>query len=223
MAWTSISPVGSISVKANRSTMAGNTTYIETTMGNTAAGTVSASTKDHFWNVSSNLDGHHRFVRSPKFESPAGTQNDPDVGTGMDGVQYIRRVNSDVGRIECFYRNSQGIYQTSPSFLTGSVSMPTSQSTYTTVVAVPKNVYGDIFMYTTALGNKSVAKGFFRSNGSTVEAWALEYIPEGQNGGDTALKFANGSDAVGLNILGRRFSGVSGTQTYNYRITYRAL
>ena len=89
MPWNSTWPVGSISVKANRVVGQQNTTYIETTMGNSIVGTNTTATRDHFWNVGTNEDGRHRFIQSPKF-TVGGNPADPVLGTGMDGVRYIK-------------------------------------------------------------------------------------------------------------------------------------
>jgi hypothetical protein len=214
MPWNSTCPLGSVSVKANRPIGQQNTTYIETTMGNSIVGTNTNTTRDHFWNVGSNEDGRHRFIQSPAF-TVGGNPADPVIGTGMDAVVYSKVTN---GRAEWFNRNAAGIYQFCPSFLSGTVVVGGS---YGTVVAVPASVYGEIFMFTTAQGKYSTVTGFFRSNGAAVESWALVNAAQGD---DTAngLKFGNGSDASGLNIRARAEDASSG-QTWNYRITYRAI
>ena len=77
MAWNSVWPVGTSSVKANRSTGAANTTYIKTTMN-----------VDHHWNDdTSALDGHHQFVQMPKADS-GGTPTAPSLAGSMDLVTY---------------------------------------------------------------------------------------------------------------------------------------
>lgn len=219
MPWNSTFPSGSVSVKANETIGQQNTTYIETTMGNSIVGTNTVATRDHFWNVGSNEDGRHRFIQSPKF-TVGGSAADPVIGTGMDGVLYFKTVSTDISRIEGFYRNSNGIYQVFPSFVQGT-RVVNSSGSYTTVVALPANCYGEIFMYTTALGRFSAVRGFFRSNATTLEAWAYKNLAEGSSGSVAALKFADGSDASGLNLRARLEEGAAAT--YNYRITYRAL
>lgn len=214
MPWNSTFPLGTVSVKANRTIGQQNVSYIETTMGNSVVGTNTTTTRDHFWDVGSDEDGRHRFMQSPAF-TVGGMAADPVIGTGMDAVEYVKVTN---GRAERFHRNAQGIYQHVPSFLSGSVVVAAS---YGNVVAVPASVYGEIFMYTTILGKRSVVTGFFRSNGATVESWALVNSAEGDDT-TTALKFGNGSDASGLNIRARAEDATAG-QTWNYRITYRAL
>lgn len=221
MPWNGTWPLGTVSVKANRLTGQQNTTYIETTMGNSVVGTNTVSTRDHFWNVGSDQDGRHRFIQSPAFtvgSSPA----DPLVGTGMDAVFYAKETND---RVEWFHRNAEGIYQAVPSFLIGTVGSITSS--YVNVVAVPANVYGEIFMYATVLGSNSqqvyrTVTGFFRSDASKVNAWALANSVEGSSSYANGLKFGNGSDAVGLDIRARTADATSGLE-WNYRITYRAL
>lgn len=217
MPWNSVSPLGTISVRANRTTMNQNTIYIETTMGNSIVGTNTNTTRDHFWDVGNNEDGRHRFINSPAF-TVGGNPADPVLGAGMDGVLYLKVTN---GRAEWFHRNAQGIYQSVPSFLSGSVVI-NNNIAYDNVVAVPANVYGEIFMYTTITGEHSAVTGFFRSDGGVVEAWALTNHAQGSGQAVAALKFGNGSEASGLNIRARVDVGGAG-QTWNYRITYRAL
>lgn len=214
MPWNSTSPSASLSVKANRTTMQQNTTYIETTMGNDVVGTNAVTTRDHFWDVGLDEDGRHRFIQSPAF-TVGGLADDPVIGTGMDAVEYVKVTN---GRAERFHRNAEGIYQHVPSFLSGTVVV---NGSYGNVVAVPASVYGEIVMWRTTLGRFTAQNGFFRSDGATVEAWANYLGPEG-NSESLALKFGNGSDASGLNIRARSEDASSGN-TWNYRITYRAI
>lgn len=217
MPWNSTAPVGTVSVKANRTILQQNTTYIESTMGNSIVGTNTTTTRDHFWNVGADEDGRHRFIQSPAF-TVGGNPADAVIGTAMDVVLYPKTIS---GTVQWFTRNAQGIYQATPALLSGTVSVPSS-SVYGIIVAVPANVYGQIFMYTTIEGRFSAVTGFFRSDGATVEAWALTNHAQGSGSAVAALKFGNGSEASGLNILGRADDASSG-QTWNYRITYRAL
>ena len=220
MPWTSVSPIGSISVKANRTTMNGNTTYIETTMGNSIVGTNTTSTRDHFWNVGSDEDGRHRFIQSPGF-TVGGAATDPVVGTGMDGVMYLKEVNSDVARVEGFYRNAQGIYQFIPTFLSGSGVSITSTSTFSTIATVPSNVYGEIFMYNGTLAtNISTQWGFFQSNATGVVTFAVKSILTSLTSSGSALEFYNLLEST-FDILSRRSEAPS-SANWNYRITYRA-
>lgn len=215
MPWNSTSPNGAISVKANRPFQQQNTTYTEVTMGNSIVGTNTNATRDHFWNVGADEDGRHRFINSPAFTVGA-VAADPVIGTGMDGVAYLKTV---LGTVQQFYRNAQGIYQTSPAILTGTVAINTTS--YVNVVAVPANCYGEIFMYTTATGEFSGQTGFFRSDGVKVESWALIYGVSSTAAPGGALLFGNGASAIGLNIRARRAG--AGAATWNYIIKYRAL
>ena len=211
MPWNSTSPVGSISVKANKATMQQNTTYIETTMGDSAVGTNAVTTRDHFWNVGTNEDGRHRFIQSPAFTVGA-VATDPVIGTGMDGVLYLKTTNS---RAEGFYRNASGVYQYIPSFLSGTVSV-TSTSTYATVVSVPANVYGEIWIWRDT--TRHMQRASFISDGTIVEAFSFREQIDGSS--RIYTEFLN-DGATDLNIKVRRSFGTSGT--YNYRITYRAV
>jgi hypothetical protein len=224
MPWNSTCPVGSQSVKQNRTVIQDNITYIETTMGNSIVGTNTVTTRDHFWNVGANEDGRHRFIQSPAFTSTAVAPDDvyPVIGTGMDGVLFLLTTNS---RAEWFHRNSQGIYQAVPSFLTGTSGA--ISGSYVNIVTVPANVYGEIFMWATTEGTASQARyrtasGFFRSNGTTCYSWAYAVSIEGTSQYSNGLKFGNGSDASGLNIRARTSDATDGL-TWNYRITYRAI
>lgn len=214
MPWNSTWPVGNASVKANESTGTQNTTYIKTTMGGDAVGTNTTSTRDHFWGLGSDEDGRHRFIQSPAF-TVGGSPDDPVVGTAMDAVLYAKTTNS---QSQWFRRNSDGIYQVSPNVLTGT---KTVTSSYSTLVSVPANTYGDIFMYRTADTIYSGSKGFFKSNGTIVQSWGLYQGPRGQ-GASLALKFGNGADANLLNIQVRSESAQSGN-SWNYIVTYRSL
>jgi len=114
MPWNSTAPVGSISVKANRTILQQNTTYIETTMGTSIVGTNAVTTRDHFWNVGSDEDGRHRFMQSPAF-TVGGLPVDPVVGTGMDSVMYskLKLAAEAVAQqdVQPFFRNSSAIMQ----------------------------------------------------------------------------------------------------------------
>ncbi len=225
MPWNSNSPVGSTSVKNNRTTMNQNTTYIETTMGNSVVGTNTTSTRDHFWNVGSNEDGRHRFIQSPGF-TVGGNAADPVIGTGMSGVIYLRTVSTNEPRKEIFYREglSSQVYQVSPTFLTNTLANVTSS--FKTIVAVPGNVYGEIFMYTTDASQQlkyATQTGFFRSNATVVNAWSYTNVTgSGDANTSYALEFGNGSNSSGMNIQVRKHDADSG---YNWiwKITYRAV
>ncbi len=216
MPWNSTAPIGSISVKANRTILQDNTTYIETTMGNSIVGTNTTSTRDHFWDVSSDVDGRHRFIQSVGF-TVGGNPEDPLLGTGMDSVLYPKTTNT---RVEWFHRNTDGIYQFIPSFLSGTILIP--GTSYVTLVNVPANVYGEILLFTTIEGNRSAVSGYFKSNSTVCDSWALFQRREGSSTGDIPIKFANGVDASLLTIRVANETAASG-QTWNYRIIYRAI
>ena len=216
MPWNSTSPSGTISVKANRTPMNQNTSYIETTMGNSVVGTNAVTTRDHFWNVGSNEDGRHRFMQSPGF-TVGGNPTDPVIGTGMDGVLYLKSDGLSSSRVQGYYRNASGIYQYIPSFLSGTVVI-NSTSTFVTVAAVPQSVYGEIFIWLD--GTRNIQQAVFMSSTTRVEAYSLREKQFGVSD-DYFVEFLNDSGATDLNIKARRGNDASGT--YNYRITYRAI
>jgi len=213
MPWNAVWPIGNISVKANRTTGNQNTTYIQTTMGNSIVGTNTAATRDHFWNISANVDGRHRFIQSPAFTVGA-VATDPVIGTGMDAVNYLKTTN---GRAEWFHRNTQGIYQYTPSVIRGTVTIA---STYNNLVAVPANCYGEVFMF------KNSDKGFcqqaiFSSKSDLVRAFSLRVKQDG-TANSYYIEFDNlGGSAFMLRVR-RGDSGSFVDGTWNYIVTYSA-
>src|SRR6187200_1064734 len=113
MAWNTVAPLGTVSVKANKTLIQDNFTYLSTLLGDSIIGSNTTSTRDHFFNVGVNVSGRHRFIQSPKF-IVGGLAADPVLGSSMDGVLYIRAVSTSDTTVQGFYRNSQGIYQYIP-------------------------------------------------------------------------------------------------------------
>jgi hypothetical protein len=227
MTWNSASPSGSLSVRANRTPMNQNTTYIETTMGNTVSDIAYAtSQKDHFWApAGADFVGHHRWVKMPAF-TVGGTPSDPGspLGTSMDGMMYLRLDSADSARVQGFYRNVEGIYQFIPAYKAGTSGVITGS--YTDVTSVPANVYGEIFMTSVgaAAGDEpeTLQIGYFYSTATVVRAWALTM---GVDGSDSQLnlKFANSStEATNLNIRARA-NDAANNLTWAYKITWRTL
>ncbi len=213
MPWNSTAPLGSVSVKANKVIQQENTTYIETTMGNSIVGTNTNSTRDHFWDVGSDEDGRHRFINSPAF-TVGGVAADPVIGTGMDTVLYPKTTN---GRVEWFHRNVNGIYQFIPSIKTGTTALT---SAFSNIDTVPASVYGIIYIWRN--GTQNMQSGTFISGGALVEAYSNRIKIQGLSSGDDQwVQLGNGTDASGLNIRGKRDEDISGT--YNYKILYWAL
>lgn len=198
MPWNSTWPNGAVSVKQNRPTGQQNTSYIETTMN-----------IDHYWNIGSNYDGHHKFVQMPNQAS------DIPLAGAMDGAIYIKTVSASNPRVEGFYRNVNGIYQFIPSFQTGSVSIPSS--TYVTVATVPAHSYGQIFMFTDN-DDQNMSFGFFKSGATLTQSYACTTQFAGSSDPVTNLKFGNDDQASALTIRARRQNGPSAT--YLYRIVY---
>lgn len=215
MPWNSVSPSGTISVKANRTTMNQNTTYIEDTMGDDAVGTNAVSTRDHFWNVGSNEDGRHRFINTVGF-TVGGTPTDAVIGTGMDGVMYAKTI---LDRVEWFWRNIDGIYQFIPSFLSGTHAVTGS---FTSMVAVPDECYGEIFMFRTVSGRRTGQAGFFKASAGVCESWSYGQRVQGDSTAAYPVRFGNGSDASALNIRVIADAASAG-DTWEYRVTYRAI
>ena len=98
MPWNSTWPIGSSSVRANKTPGVQNTAYIEITLNN-----------DHYWNIGTNEDGRHKFVNMPK------QAVDATISTGMDGNIYLREktaaespTNQD---IQPYFRNASQVMQ----------------------------------------------------------------------------------------------------------------
>ena len=196
-------PDGTKSVKVNETAGAANMAYIQT-----------KQRLDHYWGEGS-VDGYHRKMDMPKSASAPALVN--------NGVLFAQDTSDLV--TQTFYTNTSATYQVTPGILTGTTGTISSKTTYSNVVAVPANVYGEIFMYQYAMGAITLGKytaqtGFFRSNGSVVETWATGLIPEGDSN-TYNLKFGNGSKASFLTIQARRNEAIS--TTWKYIVTYRDL
>lgn len=217
MPWNAAWPVAGISVKANRLIGNNNMLYIETTMGDDIVGTNTNITRDHFWNVGGNEDGRHRFINSPAF-TVGGVPFDPVVGAGMDAVLYLKTTNAQP---QWFNRTASGIiYQATPNFLQGTVVLNTANMV--NIIAIPANVYGEIFLFTTASGRESGQAGFFRSSGAVCDAFSYGERLQGAGTARYPVRMGNGTDAAGLNIRAQADEAATGL-TWNYRITYRAI
>ncbi len=102
--WNSLSPDGSKSVKANVTIQDQNTTYIEETMGN-----ITNNTKDHFWNIGVNEDGHHRAVQMMDYaDTYVGAPANPTLSADMDLAVFARTIGST---IQPMARNGVSIMQ----------------------------------------------------------------------------------------------------------------
>lgn len=216
MTWNAASPNGNQSVKANRAQMNTNNSYIQSKMGDSVVGTNTATTRDHFWSVDANLDGRHRFIQSPAF-TVGGNPANPVLGTSMAGVSYFKTTN---GRVEGFYRNASGIYQHIPSFLEGSIVLTGSN---TDIVAVPNNVYGEIFMWLDGADGDNSFTGqpaFFKATNSIVRTWGYTIFNTADN---KNISFVNGAGATTLNIRGAVTGSAASGKTWRYRVTYRAM
>jgi hypothetical protein len=115
MTWSSTAPDGAQSVKANRTILGGNTTYIENTMGKTANDTTNSdSIRDHYWSVSASLDGRHRYINMPAY-TIAGAITDPVIGASCNSVIYTKTKTPTESvfqqDVQPFFRNASGIMQ----------------------------------------------------------------------------------------------------------------
>lgn len=104
MVWNSNCPDGSKSVKANVTIQGQNTTYTEDTLGNSTN-----TSKDHFWNIGVNEDGHHRAVQMIDYaDTYVGAPASPALAADMDLAIFARTIGSS---IEPMARNGVSIMQ----------------------------------------------------------------------------------------------------------------
>lgn len=199
MVWSSLSPDGTKSVKANVSPMQQNTTYTETTMN-----------VDHFWNIGGDEDGHHKAINMEEYANVAvGNPDDAPIASGMDGVIYLKEA---AGTIQGFFQNAAGIYQFIPAFLSGSKSITSS---YATVVSVPDDTFGLIWMFKADNSNTGTF-GYFKADGGVCQAYAMSVYLGNSQTLTRQLRFGNGDQASGLNFRARTSDAATGT--YQYRI-----
>lgn len=109
MAWHSLAPDGSKSVKANNTILNENTSYTETTMGNVNNDTTNTnSVPDHYWNQGAPFDSRHRFINMPGF-TISGVATDPVIGSLMGGTAYFKQKSitdsPDNQDIQAFFKN----------------------------------------------------------------------------------------------------------------------
>jgi hypothetical protein len=218
MPWNSTWPIGNISVKANRTRGNQNMSYIEATMGNSAIGTNTNATRDHFWNVGANPDGRHRFINSMAF-TVGGNPANPVIGAGMDAVLYLKQTSAEP---QWFTRPNAGqIYQVSPNFIQGTVNLTQAM---TNIAPIPANCYGDIYLWRNDIPDIepriSAQAGFFKSNADRCDSWSYLLSRQG-NAVAIVIKLGNGSDGGTLFVRGKTEDGANGP--WNYRITYRAM
>lgn len=199
MPWNSLSPVGTLSVKANRTAMNQNIAYIEAEMN-----------KDHFWNVGVNEDGHHKKVEMPL------QATDIALSAGMNGGIYLKTVSASNARVEGFYRNVNGIYQFIPSFQSGTFVGNTIN--VVNIAAVPANSYGTIYIW--AQNTRNMQQGTFLSDATIVEAFGFS-----ENlGAGTNFVLLRNNTAVAGSCTDLTIKTVTlTTLTYNYRIVYRGV
>ncbi len=204
MTWNSIYPDGAKSVRQNVTPGQQNTTYTQTNMN-----------KDHFWNIGTDEDGHHRAINMENYTDTAiGAPVDAPIATGMDGVFYLKQVNS---RIQGFYRNSNGIYQFVPGFISGSASITSS---YQNIVTVPDGSYGNIIFFTND-ANQMTAFGSYKAAGGVCQAYCVPVFFGNSQTLALPFRFGNGDQASGLNLRVRTSDAATGT--YQYRIQFWAI
>lgn len=197
MSWNSIWPDPTKSVAANTPKGQENTNYIETTMNN-----------DHFWNIGTNQDGRHNAINMPKQDS------DPATSTGMDGTVYLKEVSADNSRVQGFYRNTNGIYQFIPSFLSGTVTFTNATDYVTITSSISNNSYGQIYLYVDSAESASFQVGHFKAISGVLQAYSTTFDLS-----DINISLGNGSNASALQLKGRLNSLTAGL-TYQYRIVY---
>jgi hypothetical protein len=228
MPWNSIAPLGSVSVKANRTRVQQNTTYTELTMGNSIVGTNNNTVRDHFWNVGANEDGRHRFIQSPNFTSTAASPNNvfPVLGAGMN-IMMVPLVSAG-GSVEWWRKNidsntdnNNANWQITPRFIVGAVNI-TSSSTYVTLTTLPQNVWGEIFMFYDGDYSRS-ASGWFSSSTTITRGFSTRVRSDSGSQDEYAIELRN-SGVTTLDLQARRGDSSSSLNgIWHYRIMYRGI
>jgi len=204
MVWNSLWPDGTKSVKQNTVPGQQNTTYTETSMNN-----------DHYWNIGTDEDGHHKAVQMKQFANSAvGAPSDAPISTGMEGVMYLKSV---AGRIEGFYRNVNGIFQFIPSFLTGTVVLSTGG--FNDIVVPPDNTFGQIFIWRQGT-NKDVSFGSFVKVGGFCQGISPAIDVNGSGSSSAAFNVLYGNGTVANGFIRARVASGASNGTYEYRVMY---
>jgi len=104
MVWNSTSPLGTVSVKANVTIQQQNTSYIDATMGNSTN-----TSKDHYWNIGADEDGHHRAIQMKEYKDTyTGAPTTPSLTTSMaTAISSLANGTS----VDAVLRNSTGLMQ----------------------------------------------------------------------------------------------------------------
>jgi len=112
MAWNSTSPDGTKSVKANVIIQQQNTTYTQNILGDILSNTEPAPgspTRDHFWNIGNNEDGHHRQVQMMNYaDTYTGAPADPTLSPDMTAAIYAKLFGAES---QPMYRNAAGLME----------------------------------------------------------------------------------------------------------------
>lgn len=164
---------------------------------------------DHIFNdTAANDDGCHKQVTLANRVDPSS------VPTGTNSMVYGKAATDSVN--ELWFYDSVTPRQLNWRVLTGTVSLP--KNSYTFVVAVPANMYGFIYLYSsTGLWIQSAQ---FVSDGSVVRAFSnAEKYADGSGSAPIVRFDMNGAN--GLNI--RAYDENTGTAplTWTYQIFYR--
>ena len=209
MSWSSTAPDGTKSVKDNRPILGNNTIYTETTMK-----------IDHHWNESVSLDGHHNVIQQNKQDAAGVPVNPAQPVAPIQGKTYVRTVSDAAGNDnsnQLFFRQDfigyPLAYQVSPVYQTGVANLTTTPST---ILSVPKNVYGTIWIW--RQGTRNIQTATFFSDNTVVEGFSLRIkINTHGSTSSTVVDFSNGAIASALNLQAARVSGFDSDGNYNWK------
>lgn len=162
--------------------------------------------KEHKFNLTAAADDGVHLQAS----MPNQTLN-PAIPAGANGIWYVSGGDG-------YYKNTIGNNQI-PNTLSGTTALTTSIST---VVAVPANSYGDVYMFFVTGGVEYHCFGSYYANASTCWAYSNQMREQGGSSGRVDVILGNGSDVLGLNLRARTASS-SGNGTYIYRVLYRLI
>jgi hypothetical protein len=190
-------------------------------------GVFPSANSTNFTRLKAIIDADHNFLDSAADAQGAHNQvtyinrSDPSsLLTGTDSIEYGKTATDGVN--ELWFYDGTTPRQVNWRELSGTTAAISSTSSYTSVVAVPDNSFGDIYMWSNTGTVRLMVRGNFVVSSSVCYAWAMP--TSNSSSGSTNsfwLKFANNSGTSGLNIMARRSDASS--LVWNYRVFARLI
>lgn len=210
MPWNSTFPLGSVSVRANRTIGQQNTTYLETILKN-----------DHYFNEDVSKDGYHKKASMPNYGST------PGVPAGTDGVYYVFTNGSE--KESRFTNDGNASFHLNiwTQQLRGTFTL-TDTSTNINIATIPSNAVGQIIMFRRNASPFVVQTGQFASDNvaapnNTVHGFSNTLVLSGTNySRDEPLILNNNPNNPNV-LRVRPSSNTYANLEYEYLINYRII